>query len=456
MTITCDSCGANCTGEVLKVQDKHFHIQCFTCKVCKRLLASGGYFMKKGEYYCSGDYHSQYGTKCKTCGDFVEGRVVTALGNSYHPRCFTCDRCKNEIRSGTAVTYNDRQEILCQLCTNATLRDRGSDDSRHSEQSTPTNERADRPSEEPEIPSQRERENGGEHVDPLLDFSKIQDVNPAVKARLGKCAGCNESINSCQSLIALDKHWHLFCFICTKCNKLLTAEYMNRGEDPYCETCYHNMYGVECQMCRQYITGRVLEAGDKCFHPDCANCCKCGLSFDEGEDMCIAGDDVWHLDCDKVRAEQGIHTAVLFVSDGYSHVLLHRHRVQFRRLAVSFQNQKCWYHSIPSWLAHTVCVLVSAILRPLSAADTLSRGHRSLSQVQMSRGTSSNKPTKMYPLAEIQLIGSVRLPRGVDRTKLEHYLSDEDFWSVFKMARDSFRALQPWKQLDLKKRANLF
>ena len=65
-----------------------------TLTVCKRLLASGGYFMKKGEYYCSGDYHSQYGTKCKTCGDFVEGRVVTALGNSYHPRCFTCDRCK--------------------------------------------------------------------------------------------------------------------------------------------------------------------------------------------------------------------------------------------------------------------------------------------------------------------------------------------------------------------------
>lgn len=30
--ITCDSCGGNCTGEVLKVQDKHFHIECFTCK----------------------------------------------------------------------------------------------------------------------------------------------------------------------------------------------------------------------------------------------------------------------------------------------------------------------------------------------------------------------------------------------------------------------------------------
>lgn len=95
---------------------------------------------------------------------------------------------------------------------------------------------------EPELSSQRERDSDS---DPLLDFSKIQDISPAVRARLGsehacyfmrpsvtlcliECAGCSESINSCQSLIALDKHWHLFCFICRKCNKLLTSEYMNR------------------------------------------------------------------------------------------------------------------------------------------------------------------------------------------------------------------------------------
>jgi hypothetical protein len=32
--------------------------------------------------------------------------------------------------------------------------------------------------------------------------------------------------------------------------------------------------------------------------------------------MCIAGDDVWHLDCDKVRAEQGIHTDTESSSEG--------------------------------------------------------------------------------------------------------------------------------------------
>ena len=62
--------------------------------VCGCLLASGGYFMKNDSYYCTRDYHIEFGTKCKECGEYVEGRMVTALGNSYHPKCFSCDRCK--------------------------------------------------------------------------------------------------------------------------------------------------------------------------------------------------------------------------------------------------------------------------------------------------------------------------------------------------------------------------
>ena len=56
---------------------------------------------------------------------------------------------RNEIRSGTAVTYNDRQEILCQTCTDTTLRERRVEDSKEggrsqTEQTTPTTERVDR------------------------------------------------------------------------------------------------------------------------------------------------------------------------------------------------------------------------------------------------------------------------------------------------------------------------
>ena len=80
---------------VLFVNSLSFHLSPSSLPpVCGGKLASGGYFMKQDTYYCSKDYHILFGTKCKKCGDFIEGRVVTALGHSYHPQCFTCNRCK--------------------------------------------------------------------------------------------------------------------------------------------------------------------------------------------------------------------------------------------------------------------------------------------------------------------------------------------------------------------------
>lgn len=91
----CQSCKKKCSGEVLRVQDKYFHIQCFKCRVCQQSLAQGGFFCKDGEYYCTRDYQDRFGTKCSHCGRFVEGEVVTALGKTYHSSCFTCARCRS-------------------------------------------------------------------------------------------------------------------------------------------------------------------------------------------------------------------------------------------------------------------------------------------------------------------------------------------------------------------------
>lgn len=62
--------------------------------MCKNSLAQGGFFCKDGNYYCTVDYQNQFGTKCAICGDYVEGEVVSALGNTYHQKCFTCARCR--------------------------------------------------------------------------------------------------------------------------------------------------------------------------------------------------------------------------------------------------------------------------------------------------------------------------------------------------------------------------
>lgn len=47
---------------------------------------------------------------------------VTGVSVSVHIHTHTSAN-REEIRSGTVVTYNDRQEILCQKCTDLTLND---------------------------------------------------------------------------------------------------------------------------------------------------------------------------------------------------------------------------------------------------------------------------------------------------------------------------------------------
>lgn len=66
---------------------------------CKSSLAQGGFFTQTNEKgkaasYCTKCYQQSFGTKCAACNRFVEGEVVTALGNTYHQHCFRCNRCK--------------------------------------------------------------------------------------------------------------------------------------------------------------------------------------------------------------------------------------------------------------------------------------------------------------------------------------------------------------------------
>ncbi|KAM9401424.1 actin-binding LIM protein 2-like [Salvelinus alpinus] len=67
--------------------------------VCGVDLAQGGFFVRQGEYICTLDYQRMYGTRCFSCEEFIEGEVVSALGKTYHPRCFVCASC-NTLQAG--------------------------------------------------------------------------------------------------------------------------------------------------------------------------------------------------------------------------------------------------------------------------------------------------------------------------------------------------------------------
>ncbi|XP_077114048.1 actin-binding LIM protein 1 isoform X1 [Ranitomeya variabilis] len=184
-----------------------------------------------------------YGTQCSGCGEFVEGEVVTALGKTYHPACFACTACKRPFPPGDRVTFNGR-DCLCQACA-------------------------------------------------------AQPMSPGAKelSAASSCSGCGRDIKNGQALLALDKQWHLGCFKCKSCGKVLTGEYISKDGSPYCEKDYQLLFGVKCEACHEFITGKVLEAGDKHYHPSCARCSRCHKMFTEGEEMYLQGSTVWHPDC---------------------------------------------------------------------------------------------------------------------------------------------------------------
>lgn len=49
-----------------------------------------------------------------------------------------------------------------------------------------------------------------------------------------------------------------------------------------------------------------------------------------------------------------------------------------------------------------------------------------------------------------------QFPEGIDPTRKEAYLSDEDFTKVFGMPADKFYELKKWKQQELRRAKELF
>ncbi|MEQ2243784.1 Actin-binding LIM protein 1, partial [Ilyodon furcidens] len=121
------------------------------------------------------------------------------------------------------------------------------------------------------------------------------------------CSGCGRDIKNGQALLALDRQWHLGCFKCKACGKVLTGEYISKDGAPYCEKDYQIHFGVQCEACHQFITGKVLEAGDKHYHPSCARCSRCNQMFTEGEEMYLQGSTVWHPGCKNTTRTEERH-----------------------------------------------------------------------------------------------------------------------------------------------------
>lgn len=112
--------------------DRVYHIRCFTCHVCHRLLQGNPYFCSQfrnfysnlmsnlsgskfynldGRPYCEADYLNTL-EKCCVCSRPILDRILRATGKPYHSECFTCTVCGKELE-GIPFTVDNANKIHC-------------------------------------------------------------------------------------------------------------------------------------------------------------------------------------------------------------------------------------------------------------------------------------------------------------------------------------------------------
>ncbi|XP_039967607.1 LIM domain-containing protein A [Bactrocera tryoni] len=195
---TCFKCNGRVIGENsgCTAMEQIFHTACFTCAQCTVNLQGKPFYALDGKPLCKYDY-LQTLEKCSVCMKPIMERILRATGKPYHPQCFTCIICGNNL-DGIPFTVDATNQNYC-----------------------------------------------------IADFHKI--FAP-------RCCVCMEPImpkpgeEETVRVVALDRSFHFECYKCEDCGLLLSSEAEGRG-------CYPLDQHVLCKSCNakriQMLTQRI-------------------------------------------------------------------------------------------------------------------------------------------------------------------------------------------------------
>uniref|UniRef100_H2ZYB9 Filamin binding LIM protein 1 n=1 Tax=Latimeria chalumnae TaxID=7897 RepID=H2ZYB9_LATCH len=99
------------TDPAIEAMNKIYHGDCFTCRKCHYRLVGQLYYNKDGQPLCETCYKNTL-EKCTSCKKEIEERIVRAMGNAYHPSCFTCVVC-HKLIGDEQFALNEKNEIHC-------------------------------------------------------------------------------------------------------------------------------------------------------------------------------------------------------------------------------------------------------------------------------------------------------------------------------------------------------
>ncbi|KYO40742.1 leupaxin [Alligator mississippiensis] len=214
----CASCHKVIAGKIITALGKSWHPEHFTCTHCGKEIGSQPFYERGGLAYCEKDYHQLFSPRCAYCAAPILEKVLTAMDLTWHPEHFFCTHCGKVF--GEDGFHEKNGKPYCRK-------------------------------------------------DFLAMFSP-------------KCKGCDRPVMD-NYLSALHGVWHPECFVCGDClSNFTSGSFFELDGRPYCELHFHQRQGTVCHGCGRPITGRCISAMGHKFHPEHFICAYCLMQLKKG------------------------------------------------------------------------------------------------------------------------------------------------------------------------------
>ncbi|KAK3641007.1 hypothetical protein LTR56_008395 [Elasticomyces elasticus] len=129
----------------------------------------------------------------------------------------------------------------------------------------------------PSALSTREQ-SGASHYSPASSVSNAKD-----RPQQRVCHKCNK-VMSGQFVRALGGTYHLECFTCNSCDKIVATKFLPvpdkpPNQVPFCEKCYFRRLDLLCANCGEALRGSYITALDRKYHVEHFTCTACPHVF---------------------------------------------------------------------------------------------------------------------------------------------------------------------------------
>ena len=185
--------------------------------------------------------------QCSACALPIEGRIVSAASQRFHPHCFTCHHCAEPLEcvafypepDSTRTARVERIEARLAYNTQA-------------------------------LTDEKEGETAADDGDSSLRFYCHLDYHELYSPR---CRSCKTPIES-EVVLACGGSWHVGHFFCAECGDPFDAKtpFVEKNGYAWCVGCHAGKFSGKCKGCRKPVVEGGISALGSEWHVDCFSC----------------------------------------------------------------------------------------------------------------------------------------------------------------------------------------